>query len=130
MPVGIDTSIADTWLPMVPDSSEVRTEIGAIATSGAAGFRLRDPSGFPGGITTAKLVAGAVPKAKLTVKGKGARLPAGLPLAVLQQFHPQIEKDVYDALSLRGSLNARNTLGGTAPAQVRGQIERHKGRLA
>jgi argininosuccinate lyase len=53
-----------------------------------------------------------------------------LPLAVLQQFNPQIEKDVYDALSLRGSLNARNTLGGTAPAQVRAQIERHKARLA
>jgi argininosuccinate lyase len=52
-----------------------------------------------------------------------------LPLAVLQQFHPQIEKDVYDALSLRGSLNARNTLGGTAPAQVRAQLARHKARL-
>ncbi|GAB3769869.1 argininosuccinate lyase [Ramlibacter monticola] len=53
-----------------------------------------------------------------------------LPLAVLQQFHPAIGKDVYDALSLRGSLNARNTLGGTAPAQVRAQIARHKQRLA
>ncbi len=52
-----------------------------------------------------------------------------LPLAVLQEFNPQIEKDVYDALSLRGSLNARNTLGGTAPAQVRLQIERHLKRL-
>ena len=38
-----------------------------------------------------------------------------LPLAVLQQFHPGIGKDVYDVLSLRGSLNARNVLGGTAP---------------
>lgn len=52
-----------------------------------------------------------------------------LPLAVLQQFNPAIEKDVYDALSLRGSLNARNTLGGTAPAQVKAQIERHGKRL-
>ena len=52
-----------------------------------------------------------------------------LPLAVLQQFHPKIEKDVYGVLSLRGSLNARNILGGTAPAQVRQQIERHKTRL-
>jgi argininosuccinate lyase len=49
---------------------------------------------------------------------------------VLQQFNPAIEKDVYDALSLRGSLNARNTLGGTAPAQVKAQIERHRQRLA
>jgi argininosuccinate lyase len=52
-----------------------------------------------------------------------------LPLAVLQQFHPAIGKDVYDCLSLRGSLNARNTLGGTAPAQVRAQIARHRQRL-
>ena len=53
-----------------------------------------------------------------------------LPLAVLQQFHPQIEKDVYEVLSLRGSLDARSTLGGTAPVQVRLQIARHQARLA
>ncbi len=53
-----------------------------------------------------------------------------LPLAVLQGFHPAIEKDVYDVLSLRGSLNARGTLGGTAPAQVRAQVARHRARLA
>ena len=52
-----------------------------------------------------------------------------LPLAVLQEFNPGIEKDVYEALSLRGSLNARNTLGGTAPVQVRTQIARHTKRL-
>ncbi|WP_332776538.1 argininosuccinate lyase [Polaromonas sp.] len=53
-----------------------------------------------------------------------------LPLAVLQQFNPKIEKDVYECLSLRGSLNARNILGGTAPAQVRAQIARHRARLS
>ena len=53
-----------------------------------------------------------------------------LPLEVLQQFNPKIEKDVYECLSLRGSLNARSTLGGTAPAQVRVQIARHRARLA
>ncbi len=52
-----------------------------------------------------------------------------LPLTVLQGFHASIEKDVYECLSLRGSLNARNTLGGTAPAQVRLQIARHTARL-
>ena len=52
-----------------------------------------------------------------------------LPLNVLQSFHPAIEKDVYEVLSLRGSLNARNTLGGTAPVQVRAQIKRHHHRL-
>ena len=52
-----------------------------------------------------------------------------LPLPVLQGFHASIEKDVYDVLSLRGSLQARNTLGGTAPAQVQAQIARHQARL-
>ncbi|MEY4726781.1 MAG: argininosuccinate lyase, partial [Pseudomonadota bacterium] len=52
-----------------------------------------------------------------------------LPLEVLQGFHPSIDKDVYDCLSLHGSLNARNTLGGTAPVQVRAQIARHHQRL-
>ena len=52
-----------------------------------------------------------------------------LPLNVLQGFNAKIEKDVYDVLSLRGSLNARNTLGGTAPAQVQVQIARHVARL-
>jgi argininosuccinate lyase len=53
-----------------------------------------------------------------------------LPLTVLQQFNPRIEKDVYAVLSLRGSMDARNTVGGTAPAQVRAQIARHLARLA
>ena len=52
-----------------------------------------------------------------------------LPLDVLKQFNPSIEADVYGVLSLRGSLNARNTLGGTAPEQVRAQIARHRARL-
>ena len=52
-----------------------------------------------------------------------------LPLAVLQGFHASIEKDVYDCLSLRGSLQARKVLGGTAPVQVQAQIARHRARL-
>ena len=52
-----------------------------------------------------------------------------LPLATLQTYNPAIEPDVYEVLSLRGSLNARNILGGTAPAQVRAQVARHRARL-
>ena len=52
-----------------------------------------------------------------------------LPLDVLKGFNSKIEKDVYECLSLRGSLNARSTLGGTAPGQVRAQIARHRARL-
>jgi argininosuccinate lyase len=52
-----------------------------------------------------------------------------LPLSKLQTYNPAIEQDVFEVLSLRGSLNARNLLGGTAPAQVRAQVARHRARL-
>ncbi len=52
-----------------------------------------------------------------------------LPLATLQQFNSAIQADVFECLSLVGSLNARNTLGGTAPSQIRQQIARHHARL-
>ena len=55
---------------------------------------------------------------------------SALPLITLQQFNPAIGPDVYAVLSLRGSLHARDILGGTAPAQVRAQIARHRARLA
>jgi argininosuccinate lyase len=61
--------------------------------------------------------------------GQGVELSA-LPLATLQGFHAAIEDDVFEVLSLRGSLNARNVLGGTAPEQVRLQLARHRTRLA
>ena len=70
----------------------------------------------------------AVAHAVKTAIAQGVDL-SELPLATLQQFNANIENDVYDVLSLRGSLNARSTLGGTAPAQVRVQIARHVERL-
>ncbi len=39
-------------------------------------------------------------------------------LAELQQFSPVIEADVFDYLTLEGSVSARNHFGGTAPEQV------------
>jgi argininosuccinate lyase len=71
-----------------------------------------------------EVVAHAV---KLAI-AQGADL-SQLPLATLQGFHAAIGADVFDVLSLRGSLNARNVLGGTAPAQVRAQVARHRARL-
>lgn len=55
---------------------------------------------------------------------------ADLPLEALQQFNNLIENDVYQILTPEGSLNARNHIGGTAPAQVKHQIERWKSILA
>ena len=60
--------------------------------------------------------------------GQGLDLSA-LSLPALQAFNPAIEADVFEVLSLAGSLNARNVLGGTAPAQVRAQVARHLKRL-
>jgi len=40
-----------------------------------------------------------------------------LPLTVLQQFNPKIEKDVYAVLSLRGSLNAATPWRHRRPSQ-------------
>ena len=54
---------------------------------------------------------------------------AELPLEALQMFNPAIGSDVFGMLRLRGSLNARNILGGTAPTQVQAQIARHRQRL-
>jgi argininosuccinate lyase len=55
---------------------------------------------------------------------------AELPLATLQGFHAAIEADVFEVLSLEGSLNARRLVGGTAPQQALAQVERHRSRLA
>ncbi|MFM7331075.1 MAG: argininosuccinate lyase, partial [Brachymonas sp.] len=52
-----------------------------------------------------------------------------LPLDTLQSFNKGVGNDVYEVLSLRGSLTARNTLGGTAPTQVKLQIAQHQKRL-
>ena len=41
----------------------------------------------------------------------------------LQQFDARIEDDVFELLSLEGSVAARKVLGGTAPQQVRLQIK-------
>ena len=47
-----------------------------------------------------------------------------LSLNVLQSFSELIKDDVYEVLTPEGSLNERNHIGGTAPAQVIEQIER------
>ena len=52
-----------------------------------------------------------------------------LPLAVLQGFSPLVGEDVYQVLTPEGSLNARNHIGGTAPAQVRAQVARWRALL-
>ena len=52
-----------------------------------------------------------------------------LSLAELQALQPAITEDVFEALTLRGSLAARSVIGGTAPVQVLAQVARHRQRL-
>lgn len=47
-------------------------------------------------------------------------------LETLQNFNANITEDVYQVLTLEGSVNARNHLGGTAPNQVLAAIKRAK----
>ena len=47
----------------------------------------------------------------------------------LRAFSSVIEEDVFEVLTLEGSVAARNHLGGTAPTQVRAAIVRAKARL-
>jgi argininosuccinate lyase len=60
---------------------------------------------------------------------KGLEL-ADLDLAQLQDFSGLIGEDVFECLTLEGSVAARDHIGGTAPTQVRAAIQRARDRLA
>ncbi|HHH35948.1 MAG TPA: argininosuccinate lyase [Gammaproteobacteria bacterium] len=49
---------------------------------------------------------------------------ADMSLEELRRFSPAIHEDVFEVLTLTGSVAARDHLGGTAPAQVRAAIQR------
>ncbi|HHI77119.1 MAG TPA: argininosuccinate lyase [Gammaproteobacteria bacterium] len=55
---------------------------------------------------------------------------AELSLEELRRFSERIEADVFDCLTLEGSVAARDHTGGTAPAQVRRAIAEARQRLA
>ena len=56
---------------------------------------------------------------------QGCDLP-DLTLEQMQSVHAEITKDVFDVLGVENSVNSRMSYGGTAPAQVRAQVERWK----
>ncbi|MBL6716484.1 MAG: argininosuccinate lyase [Pseudomonadales bacterium] len=55
---------------------------------------------------------------------------AELSLETLQSFSERIKADVFDVLTVEGSVAARDHFGGTAPAQVRAAVLRGRERLA
>jgi argininosuccinate lyase len=67
-------------------------------------------------------------KAVARAEKRGLALDA-LSLEELQKIEPEITKSVYKVLSLDASVNARTSLGGTAPVRVKQQIAFWKERL-
>jgi len=55
---------------------------------------------------------------------------AEMSLEELRKFSDQIDQDVFAVLTLEGSVNARNHIGGTAPAQVKAAVARGQALLA
>ncbi|HEU0231316.1 MAG TPA: argininosuccinate lyase, partial [Burkholderiaceae bacterium] len=58
-----------------------------------------------------------------TCEERGCDL-ADLPLEELRAFHPSIDADVYEVLTLEGSVASRRHIGGTAPERVKLEAER------
>jgi argininosuccinate lyase len=54
---------------------------------------------------------------------------SSMSLEELQAIEPGITAEVFDVLSPAASAASRTSYGGTAPAQVRAQIQRWKERL-
>ena len=55
---------------------------------------------------------------------------AEMTLEEIRQFAPNANSDVFDVLTLEGSVAARDHLGGTAPIQVRAQVKRWQSLLS
>jgi argininosuccinate lyase len=70
----------------------------------------------------------AVARAVRAAEEKGCDL-AALSFAELQAFSPLIGADVFDMLTVAGSLAARDQVGGTAPNRVRAAIARWRAAL-
>ncbi|HEX7636513.1 MAG TPA: argininosuccinate lyase, partial [Noviherbaspirillum sp.] len=71
----------------------------------------------------------AVAHAVRTCEQRGCDL-ADLPLDELRKFSALIETDVFNVLTLEGSVAARNHIGGTAPGQVRAAIAHLRAQLS
>ena len=115
------TGIKDGGITVKPEAMELAARKGYATATDLADYLVKKGLPFR---DAHEVVAHAVK----TAIAQGVDL-SELSLEALQKFNSAIAPDVFECLSLRGSLNARNTLGGTAPVQVRQQIARHQARL-
>ncbi|WP_425071626.1 argininosuccinate lyase [Sagittula sp. S175] len=126
---------ADNWMlalaameGMVKDMTGNREVLERAASSGfstatdLADWLVRE-TGLP--FREAHHVTGAlVAKAE----AKGCDLP-DLSLEEMQAVHGKIDASIYDVLGVHNSVRSRQSYGGTAPEQVRAQVDRWKGLL-
>ena len=101
-----------------------------VAVMGAAGLAVSAgaqtkwdlPTAYPANNLHTENIAQFVKDVFYDVVAGGARIDLR---SVLFAFDSDvITEDVYDVLTLEGSVAARNHIGGTAPAQVRLQVQR------
>jgi argininosuccinate lyase len=110
-------------LEPVPDRMAAAAGAGFSTATDLADWLVRE-LGLP--FRDAHHITGAAVKRAETL---GCDLP-GLPLADLQALEPRITESVYKVLTPAASVASRVSYGGTAPDQVRVQIQRWKGILA
>ncbi|MBK6862377.1 MAG: argininosuccinate lyase [Ideonella sp.] len=115
------TKVRSGGLRVKPEAMERAARLGYATATDLADYLVKKGLPFR---DAHEVVAHAVKAAQ----GQGRDL-AELSLEALQRIHPTIGADVHEVLSLRGSLAARNIVGGTAPAQVRAQVAGHRHRL-
>ena len=66
----------------------------------------------------------------MRIAERSGRYLSAFSLAELRQFSSLIDEDVFAVLTLQGSVDSRNHIGGTAPAQVSAAIAKARTWLA
>jgi argininosuccinate lyase len=112
--LAIATDLVSTGLKPVPERMHAAAQEGYATATDLADYLVRKGLSF-------RDAHEAVARAVRQAEKKQCDL-SDLPLKDLQRFAREIGKDVFDVLTLEGSVASRNHAGGTAPVQVRAAI--------
>jgi argininosuccinate lyase len=112
--LAIATDLVSSGIRAVPERMRAAAKEGFATATDLADYLVRKGASF-------RDAHEAVSRAVRHAERKRQDL-ADLSLEELRRFAPQIGKDVFDVLSLEGSVASRKHPGGTAPAQVRAAI--------
>ena len=120
---GCLASMRDIVAAMRPDTTAMRTaaELGYATATDLADYLVRKGLPFRDAYDA---VGQVVRRAQ-----EHGRALADMPLDELRRVHDAIGEDVYDAVSLDGSLAARDHVGGTAPGRVRAAAAQARARI-